>query len=95
MSRIKPAPGKRDSNEKEIVAALLAVGASVRKPQEPGFPDLSVGFRGVNYLLEVKGPKAELTTDQVTFFEAWQGQAVVVRSVDDALKAIGAAQAED
>lgn len=87
---------KVDANQKEIVAALRKVGASVSSTATigKGFPDLIVGFRGVNYLLEVKTgtkPPSErkLTPDQVTFHAAWAGQIAVVNSVEEAFKAIG------
>lgn len=46
---------RRDSNEAEIVAALLAAGASVTYLSGvDGLPDLLAGFQGRTYLLEVK-----------------------------------------
>jgi hypothetical protein len=50
-----------------------------------------VGFRGQNYLLEIKQGKGLVRAQQAQFFNEWAGKAHVVRSVDDALKAIGAA----
>ncbi len=87
---------QRDANEQLIVDALVGVGASVERLDTP--LDLLVGFRGVNYLLEVKlplGPRggksgSSLTSDQVTFFRTWRGQRCVVRSWNEALMAIGA-----
>jgi hypothetical protein len=90
---IHRAAAKRDKNEPEIIAALLAVGASVSQLSGKGLPDLLVGFQGTNYLLEVKNKEAggKLKPDQVAFIEGWQGRpVVVVWSVADALKAIGA-----
>lgn len=83
---------KVDANQPEIVAALRAVGASVRPIHTlgAGVPDLLVGWRGGNYLLEVKTPTGELTPAERKFAECWRGQAATVRSVDDALQAIGA-----
>ena len=47
---------KIDANQTEIVKALRQVGASVQSLASTGkgCPDLLVGFRGVNWLLEVK-----------------------------------------
>ena len=86
----------RDANEPSIVSGLRRIGATVEKLDKP--VDLLVGFRGVNYLLEVKGelgPKGgstgrNLTPDQETFFATWRGQRCVVRNISDALQAIGA-----
>lgn len=82
---------KRDGNEPEIIEALKAVGATVYPISAKGVPDLLVGFRGATYLLETKARRGTLTNEQKYFFETWDGtEAVIVRNVDDALKAIGA-----
>lgn len=86
----------RDQNEPEVINALRHAGATVITLHTP--LDLLVGYRGVNYLLEVKlplGPMggengSTLTPAQMTFFERWHGQACVVRSGLQALAAIGA-----
>ncbi len=83
---------RRDRNEPEIIAALEAVGASVQ-PLEAGgggVPDLVVGFREVNYLLEVKAPTGDLTPAQKRWHPSWRGQVCVVRTVEEAWAAIGA-----
>jgi len=87
---------KVDANQGEIVDALRAVGASVEcmHAAHGGFPDLVVGYRGVNYLLEVKSEKGRLTKDQKAWHPAWRGQVAIVRSVEDALIAIGAIEEE-
>jgi hypothetical protein len=83
---------KVDSNHREILEALREVGALVVSTAAVGmgFPDLCVGYRDKNYLLEVKGPKGELNPLQRALHGMWTGQMCVVRSVDDALRAIGA-----
>jgi hypothetical protein len=79
-----------DPNQKEIVSALRAVGASVDIIGDP--VDLVVGYRGRNYLLEVKrDEKAKLQPSQVEFFKSWRGAVVRVNSVAEALAAIGVA----
>lgn len=80
---------KRDNNEPEIVAALEAVGCVVHRLSQAGIPDLLVGRNGVNYLLEVKEKRGQLTDEQEEFFEAWNGNAYVVRCVEDALEVVG------
>jgi hypothetical protein len=86
-----------DRNQPEIVAALRAAGATVEHLHAVGggCPDLLVGYRGANYLLEVKdGKKAaserKLNPDQVVWHAAWRGQKVVVEDPEQALRAIGA-----
>ena len=83
---------KTDSNQRPIVQALRdifgpdcvfdlsAVGQ--------GCPDLMVGVRGVNLLMEIKTDKGKLTTDQVIFHKSWPGSVVVVRTLQEALDAI-------
>ena len=86
-----------DANQPGIVRALRAVGASVQSLSAvgDGVPDLLVGFRATNYLLEVKDgtkvPSArKLTDDQEKWHAAWRGQKQVVQTVHEALQAIGA-----
>lgn len=90
-----------DDNQAGIVTALRAVGATVTPTHMvgKGFPDLVAGYRGVNYLLEVKDgakvPSArKLTPAEMGWHEKWRGHAVVVDSVRGALRAIGALQGE-
>lgn len=80
---------KRDSNESAIIEALRTAGCTVTPLSIKGCPDLLVGIDGVNYLVEVKNGKNDLTDDQIKFFETWEGQCAVVRTVEEALKVIG------
>jgi hypothetical protein len=83
-----------DDNQRAIVNALRAVGASVEIIARP--VDLLVGYRQATFLLEVKdGTKVAsakgLTPLQEKFFRNWRGgPALKVESVDEALAAIGA-----
>ncbi len=86
-----------DANQNEIVQALRDVGASVAITSAlgSGFPDIVAGYRGINYLIEIKDgskPPSErkLTLDEQEFHDLWRGAAIVVNDVDEALKAIGA-----
>lgn len=82
---------KRDANEPAIIQALRGVGATVAQNSARGLPDLIVGYRGVNYLIEVKAPKGTLTPDQVAFMTDWRGALVhVCKTPDEALRVIGA-----
>ena len=87
---------KVDRNQAEIVAALRSVGASVQSLAAigKGCPDLLVGWRGSNYVIEVKDgrvvpSKRKLTPDQVRWHDAWNGRVHVVSSVTDALSLLG------
>ncbi len=88
---------KVDANQPEIVAALRKVGASVQSLAAvgTGVPDLLVGYRNQNHLLEVKDggkvPSARLlTADQLGWHANWSGPVSIVYCIDDALRAIGA-----
>ncbi len=78
---------KADENQAEIVEALRRAGASVQTLHRlgQGVPDLLVGYQGRNLLMEIKGEKGKLTTEEERFFEDWSGQVAVVRSAEDAL----------
>jgi hypothetical protein len=82
---------RRDSNEGEIVDALELVGARVWKLDKPF--DLLCHWSGRLTLLEVKTPKGKLTRDQLRELDRCHADGVpvaVVRTVSDALQAIGA-----
>lgn len=85
-----------DGNHREIVDGLRNVGASVQSLATigKGCPDILVGFRGVNYVMEIKdGSKPpsgrKLTPDEGKWHLTWRGQVCVVESLQDALIAIG------
>jgi len=88
---------RKDGPHAEIIAALGAVGATVAilepRPESPGLPDLLVGYRGLNVLLEVKAPRGELSVEQESFAACWRGEKPwTVTCVHQALVAIGAAE---
>ena len=81
-----------DANQKSIVAALRKMGASVLHLHTigKGCPDILVGFRSKNALVEIKdgakSPSAQkLTPDEATFQAEWRGQVIIINSVDDAI----------
>lgn len=84
-------PKRVDRNQSQIVAALREVGATVTPTHMVGrgYPDISVGFRGNNYLIEIKSPRGKLTPDEIRWHDEWRGQVAIVRTVDDAFKVIG------
>ena len=86
---------KADKNQVEIVNALRAAGATVQHLHTVGrgCPDLLVGFRGVNYLMEVKMPGKKLTLDERKWMIGWKGDIHVVSSIEYALAVIGAVNA--
>lgn len=86
---------KVDSNQKKIVQQLRKIGVSVYVTSMvgKGFPDLVCGFRGKNYLLELKdGAKSKsrkrLTPDERKFFQIWNGEVFKVENFDEILEII-------
>lgn len=75
---------KRDANEKPITKALRALGADVTPVSGEGAPDILVRWQGHLWGFEVKSATGKRTEAQVE--TNWP----ILRSVDDALRAIGA-----
>jgi Holliday junction resolvase len=78
---------KVDNNQTQVVKALRDMGATVQHLHAvgKGCPDIVVGFKGKNLLLEIKdGDKKVLTPDQVNWHKLWKGQVSVVTNADDA-----------
>ena len=87
---------KVDRNQAEIVAALRGIGASVQPLHAvgQGCPDLLVGWRGINLLIEVKDWRAsntdrKLNPIQQEWHGGWKGQVAKVETVDAALAILG------
>ena len=82
-----------DKNQVEIVKAFRKLGYSVAHTHTigKGFPDLVIAKHGINTLVEVKdGEKVKsqkkLTPDEVEFHDNWQGEIIIIESIDDVLK---------
>ena len=86
-----------DANQADIVAALRSIpGVSVKT----GVDDILIGFKGFNYLIEIKNPetavkkngglKADaLRKSQVDMQDNWKGHFAVLWSLDQILAEIG------
>lgn len=86
---------KIDANQNEIVDALRKIGCSVQilSSVGKGCPDLICGFNGLNLFIEIKDggkpPSArKLTPDQLVWHNKWNGQVVVVSTIDEAINAV-------
>lgn len=85
---------RTDENQKDIVKELrLIPGMSVFSTHivGKGFPDIVVGYRGVNYLFEIKDgskPKSaqKLTQAEELFHAIWNGQVDIVTSSKEIFK---------
>lgn len=87
---------RTDGNQTEIVADLRKLGVTVFPTHTvgSGFPDLVCGWRGNNFLFEVKDPakpesKRKLTPDEEEFRKNWRGTVFTILSADDALSVMG------
>lgn len=83
---------KVDENQKIIISALRALGATVFDASGigKGFPDLVVGKNNQTVLVEVKsGPKKKFTEAQLDFINKWRGGTIHrIDSVDGAIRLI-------
>jgi len=85
-----------DRTQVEITRALRQIGASVEPRLSKlghGVPDLLIGFRNQNWLLEVKDAqqppsKRKLTPDELRWHTAWQGRVWVASSVEQAIQIV-------
>ena len=86
-----------DGNQRQIVAALRAIGCTVQTLHTvgKGCPDILVGCRGTNLLMEIKDgdkptSRRQLTEDEAAWHEAWRGQVLIVATIEQAIAAVDA-----
>lgn len=92
MSRIR----KVDSNQASLVKQIRKIpGVSVAHTHVigDGFPDVVIGFRGKNFLAEIKDPakfksQRKLTGDEEKFHVGWKGQVETIETLEDVLNMI-------
>lgn len=85
---------RTDANHKEIVDSIRKIPSlSVFSTHMvgKGFPDIVIGYKGINYLVEIKdGAKTKsqkkLTDDEIRFHQSWFGQIIVCECVKDVLE---------
>lgn len=79
-----------DNTQADIVKALRMAAMTVQPLHTigKGVPDLLVGWRGRNVLLELKTGNARLTADETGWHEKWAGQVATVSTPDDAVDAV-------
>lgn len=82
--------GKVDIDQAETVRQLRRIGASVQvlSGVGAGCPDLAVGYHGRNILLELKTGSSRLTKGEQSWHAKWGGQVAVVRSPEEAMRAV-------
>jgi hypothetical protein len=85
---------RADANQPQLIRSirkLPGVSVFLTHTVGKGFVDAVIGFRGVNYLVEIKDPgksksRKKLTPDEETFHRNWTGQVAVVETLEDVLK---------
>jgi len=78
---------KRDANHADVAGWFRDLGCSVFDTSAlgGGFPDLVVGVKGLNFMVEVKTAHGKLTKDQRDLFAVWRGKIHVVSTMDDCI----------
>lgn len=69
---------------------MEALGCSVQKLNclDADVPDLLVGFRALNPLVEVKSKGEKLTEGQRDFFENWEGYVIRAETPEEAVRGV-------
>ncbi len=87
--------GHVDKNQAALVVVFEQLGCSVLNCVRvgSGFPDLIIGYRGHDYLVEVKNPtnaygKRGLNGNQKRWSDTWPSPVFVVRTEDDVIKLV-------
>lgn len=87
---------KIDSNQNQVIKSLRKIpGVSIAITSQlgNGFVDFVLGYRGVNYMVELKDgakvpSKRKLTPEEEKFHKQWSGQISVCNSFEDILNLI-------
>lgn len=84
---------KIDKNQPGLVKQMRQVGMSVfvTSMVGNGFVDVVCGYRGMNFLIEIKDPaqphsKRKLTPDEQIFHDNWKGSTHVVETIFDVMR---------
>ena len=91
--------GRVDANQPELVSQLRSipgVKVAITSSLGGGFPDLVIGYRGVNYFVELKDgdkppSKRKLTSDEKRWHKMWDGygQVATCKNLEECLGVIG------
>jgi len=90
---------KIDANQSGIVKLAWRIGATVQSLAAVGngCPDLLLGYRGVNYLVEVKDgslarSRRQLNERQESWHQRWSGAVVIIGSDEELMALLCAKQ---
>lgn len=79
-----------DANQKEILQVARQMGARALSLTDlgQGAPDILIGWRGYNYLWEIKNKLGEniISQEQQDWMDTWRGQVCVIRTVQEAIE---------
>lgn len=88
-------PKRVDENQKALTKLFRDMGASVAILSDlgKGCPDILLGYKGQNFLVEIKNGKKppsgqKLTEPEQKFFDTWKGQVCIVKSDTEAVDLI-------
>ncbi len=87
---------KVDDNQKSVVASLRQIphlSVAVMSAVGQGFPDLIIGYKNINLLIELKdenktASRRKLTAAQKIFHEEWNGQIYVCKNFEEILSVL-------
>lgn len=76
---------RTDNIQTETVLKARSLGATVKIMSNVGggFPDLLIGFKGINWIFELKSKKGILSPKQERFIANWNGSVYVSRDPDE------------
>jgi len=77
---------RSDSNQAGIVKELRSIGCTVFVVSATCKMDIIVGWRGNNYLFEIKQPGKELRASQKELHASWNGQIDRAESFEDCMR---------
>jgi hypothetical protein len=90
IRRVGMLASRTDGNQTDIKNALLAIGASVQLLHTvgKGCPDMIVGYRGINMLIEAKTKHGKLTQAQIQWHSTWRGQCIVAKTPEEVVEKV-------
>lgn len=83
-------PKRVDANQRDIVEALREFGCTVQclHMVGKGCPDLLVGYKDMNILIEVKVGDAKQTPAEKEWCESWKGDYSIARTPGHAIEIV-------
>jgi hypothetical protein len=90
---VKPRYTRPDDNHNDIVRTIKQIPGldviDLRDIGIKGVPDILIGYRGKNYLVEIKTNTGRMSPEQAEHHHNWPGQTSVAWSIEAVLRIIG------